>query len=1233
MNDVGKLKQLAVCFYGSSGENEDEILPKYRTLINQIASNILSLDFNRFKVITGGYHGIMFLIADAFKQKAKELNKSVQIIGITCDAYPLEDLNSPDYRQYNDINSVNDIVIHTESFPARIQAMIEVADVFIILPGKQGTLSEFLMTAESFGFTIEALKHKKAQIFVHHFWKKLIENKRFFRDVENIDYFKNISEFSVLLRELPYQELKYYKRDFLDLTITDKTVKLEQPFKNYFRNLQNILHGKLTDDPSLQQRLSYYENILAVDFGSVLKDNSSSNSSEGEFITKSTSEYQQYLQEFFEGHNSIMFDAKHSEFEVEYFNGEVIRNPVLKDEGKKGIPVYSEDKDSASFNDWAAFVKLKDYGQTLIWRSITQRGENNSYQLNLSLFLLFNCHLPSRKIEKIRQLTDEFFINVSSRKIADLFEKKEVELTKQATRAAISQVMARNTSHNIGAHVMNKLIGNMAELPMFKFNDEKTNYQSAFQENLKILHEEIKKKTDNDPELEGISDIQREKVLKHRILLEQISYFNNYVKCRMDYLADISFGTPLMQTNKKAYGDLFLELDKVRLLLEHISGLSAWRYKIVFKLNGKELGNENDLLVAIPNDILGTQAFYNILENIIRNSAKHTQKPDDNFLTIFTVNFIDDPNKINCSGEKEKVNILSELIAVEIYDNIPITDTHPIILIEEEKKEYNLKTKKEADNELKSNIDKLVFRQNKKLNEDILQENKLRSSALGLIEMDASAAYLRKRDVSYINHPSYEIEYNDTWSRDSELNRQDNHDPIKLRGINCRHFLKAFKGPSFSYEVKNNSTTQKLEGHCLGYRFFLHRPAVVLVVTDILENTDSEETKKKNKERKAELKKDGIWVVAKKEFKEDLEDKKEGDKIINAGKVYNHEFVLYANDEAEIKPIIEAYKTSLPIRILKVNRIKLATLLDVKEETVQIVSNEVRKPVTQTISDTWEQFCWQEWRKDDKDLFIVPKYEPTPGDYIQAVFLDHLYLPDGTVDSAKIEEAKKIFTSGNYYIEALSSLAQSKLPDFYRITNDIKKDTNEKFKIYGIKVNDFPVLRQKIKEAVFTKVIVIDERIQEAAEHRVFMEIPFKSLYRKMGIVVPDKNTEIDLSDNSYSKDLISKIKVYLGLEKDKQKKIDIQCVLENIEDTDFILIHYSILERMFEKKDINENIKAIADKGINVVITSGRGVPDNLTPKARFVNLSSVITTFIDIRSKYSINYLLNSSRRSNKI
>lgn len=798
---------------------------------------------------------------------------------------------------------------------------------------------------------------------------------------------------------------------------------------------------------------------------------------------------------------------------------------------------------------------------------------NGSYSTEFRLF--------SRMINKLGNIVaDTVFYSHFSNK----------EIKKQATRAAISQVMARNTSHNIGAHVMNKLIGDLSSLALLDFSKiTELNYQSTYEKDLRKLHSDIETGINKDPDLSSLTNGQREKVLKHKILLAQIALFNNYVKCRMDYLADISFGTPLMQTNKYAYEDLFKELDKVRLLLEHISGLDRFKYEIQFTRNGKRFkaskkpditnddgtptedleATEDDLLVAIPNDILGTQAFYNILENIIRNTAKHSDKSkhDEKIPIVFTVNFIDEnSDKKNTDIE----DILNGFIAVEVYDDIEVKET---ITDETQKNEY----KEKVGNELINKIDWLVYSQNKKLNEDILHENKLRSSSLGLVEMDASAAYLRKRDVGLINDDKYNIEHNDSWRNNAAF----------------KYYLKAFN--------KDNH---------LAYRFFLHRPAVVLVVTDA------------NCTNKDKLKKEGIGVVTPDVFKKELE----------AGKVYPHEFVVYEKQEKidetqteekiDIPQLIKDYKTSLPIRVLEVEKTKLTELFNKVEKPEEITCNGSIENKTKKVLDFWEEFCWTEW--DTKTLKLT--YDDNFCDYplkgnLKSTNFNHTNKYPNPEVGDETQQNKNVITLNQYfYCDALSSGAQKKLPkcsdiDYYK-TTVLRKDV---------------VVRDKVGESIMSRILVIDERIQENAKGK-YINVPLTILYDKTGIIVPEYS-QINLSATSMSPFLVKKIKAlirkYAVTENQKTNGKD---TLNP--DFDFMLIHYSILERMFnsDKDEIEKYLKCLG-KYNNVVITSGRGEPDGLPREVRFINLSSIIHALVETRSKYFTNYILHQSRKSSKL
>ena len=377
------------------------------------------------------------------------------------------------------------------------------------------------------------------------------------------------------------------------------------------------------------------------------------------------------------------------------------------------------------------------------------------------------------------------------------------EIHKQATNAAVSQVMARNMSHNIGSHVLNKLVNEKYLRNFIKGRVKKINYYA----------DEIDLSTSYD----------------------QIAKFNNYIRCRIDYLSDMSFSVPIMQTTKKAYSDIYKGIDRVLLLLENITGLSNFKYSITFeKIVGGEvikLTEQNDYSLAIPNDVLGCQALYNIIENIIRNTAKHRidkEKPK----TVFTVRIREIDFDESILNDTHLTKEYQEHCCIEIFDDIDLTDV----------------CEHESDGKLIPYIKWLCKAQNKIINDPILDlNNKLRASSLGLIEMEASAAYLRQLEVNLIDDPEYKV-----------LNNLDYFNASKKLDI-----LKAVI-------IENNSEKY------LGYRIFIKKPQEVLIVTDNQQIISAD--------KKSELHRDGVWIVSIKEFTTHIHENK---------RVYNHQFVIH----------------------------------------------------------------------------------------------------------------------------------------------------------------------------------------------------------------------------------------------------------------------------------------------------------------------------------------------------
>lgn len=685
------------------------------------------------------------------------------------------------------------------------------------------------------------------------------------------------------------------------------------------------------------------------------------------------------------------------------------------------------------------------------------------------------------------------------------------ETLNQSIKAAIAQVMARNSSHNIGSHVLNNLTDG-STLSKITYYECKS-YQPLSE--LKDLKEESK-------------------------IINQLALFNNYVKCRMDYLADITFGTPVMHTNKKVYTELYKDFDRVRLLLDNISGLSKnFPFEIKFTLNGNAITTENDFCIALPNDLLGSQAFYNIIENVIRNTAKHNQTKLGT--TIFTINLKEITDDLN------KVADIELLYEVEIFDDIKITGekifTQNEIQIQQK---YHQKTLTDK-NVAVTKINWLVFCQNEQLNLSVLDEkhnNQLRNSSLGLLEMEASAAYLRKLDIANIEDDAFEVEY------DNKFNNK--HGSINI--------LKAIN--------KNGA---------LGYRFFVSKPTEFLFVGDFNEITLG---------RYTELLKMGIWFRTADDFKKEV--KKE------SGTVFNHQFIFHQSVQF-IKDFEKEenrkYKTQLPFRIVELNKKTncLLTLLRTKEVAFKKI----------------EECVWQIWfdkiKGDYKVVNVFTSYQTKhcATNRYNIALLNH----NDSWCQSKIDKAYNKVD----YLEPLSSNAQKTLPYFKnKLTKYLDNDEWDELKMH------------KIFEAAISKILIIDERIQRFANTDYVADnvnAPIKEIFIDTNVFVPDY-TIYPLDADNFKEDRVDNICNYID---------------EQVNNCNFMLIHFGILERMYknEMNTIDSKLKEWATK-TRVIVTSGRGKPkEHLPREVCYVNLSPVLNVFTQTRSKYAMNYLLNQSRQ----
>jgi len=312
---------------------------------------------------------------------------------------------------------------------------------------------------------------------------------------------------------------------------------------------------------------------------------------------------------------------------------------------------------------YAIFSKTKCVPLPVIWNYASNivmayQQEHVSKEIGTGAFLLATSKPLAPYLEdSLKVVLDVFYSKMSIWKWREITKDR---MREKGLKAAVAAIMSRNMSHNIGSHILSSL------------------------------------------GREGIN------AADDRILFQ-------YLQHRMDYIAQISTEMPTWSSPVWFISDLMKRFYMQTHLLEYIGkseGLGAKHWnnngdkgKIVIKIRDKndpdrkyiisdkpnELSsNLNDFQLAIPGGIVGLHAFYTILENILRNSAKHDwkkdspgnpenleitiefeNKPDDEFVNftiydnvsgqkeskdrklhetiniIFSTDFIDDSGKLN----------------------------------------------------------------------------------------------------------------------------------------------------------------------------------------------------------------------------------------------------------------------------------------------------------------------------------------------------------------------------------------------------------------------------------------------------------------------------------------------------------------------------------------------------------------------------------------------------------
>lgn len=272
--------------------------------------------------------------------------------------------------------------------------------------------------------------------------------------------------------------------------------------------------------------------------------------------------------------------------------------------------------------------------------------------------------MPSNCLDEIRNVFHAFKIE---------FQKAKNELAKariqaESIKSAISAIMARNMSHNLGSHFISNTKHYFSNLAEIDTNEQRRKDCRGIRHTLQYIQERM----------DFIATI---------VSTDRFPYGPVNVKSQIfDELTPDEFGG----RHDKATTNFLLDYIVFSEDISKQSNLSSSSIKLSLKLisdNGIKFGGQNKqenqkakeefakLNLAVPGGILGRHAIFTIIENVIRNSAKHDKesipedgltvsiKIDKDYLVIFD-------NKKNANKEIDGAVLKEELN--ERYSKIKI---------------------------------------------------------------------------------------------------------------------------------------------------------------------------------------------------------------------------------------------------------------------------------------------------------------------------------------------------------------------------------------------------------------------------------------------------------------------------------------------------------------------------------------------------------------------------------
>jgi len=464
---------------------------------------------------------------------------------------------------------------------------------------------------------------------------------------------------------------------------------------------------------------------------------SKENIKKGLIVESSTKEYNSIVSKFL-GTGKTLVSIQMAESE-KFFKYTIRNNPNFENK------VYEYRIDEFSLSEatqyavWSELISKSNYCYTDVWISFNNLIKNKGIYLNTFITLnLSDEALVEGFIHNFSNVLKVFYFDFL---IDIVMAEWSASLTREAIKSAKAAIMGRNMSHNLGSHVLYYLRQH------FNLDVDMLN-QLLY--NLEFVDK------GNDNVQIGLKGINTNLIAKSQLelpFLKGIGTFMAYLQERQDFIAAVatdyvpSFTTVNFKDfvidnftkDKKALRHSGQTKQEENILLKYIA--KSEDVDVEIKFQGEYLGDKigfnsdgktvYDFYLDMPGGILGRQAFYSILENIIRNAAKHSKRIDER--TSLELNIkIQDPTIDSCYESATQGNLNAwkdKYYWVTIIDNCISSDI------------------------IADNI-------NKSLQKPLIDENfKLIEDSKGIKEIMISALWLCGSSVSDLEKPEDRLKY------------------------------------------------------------------------------------------------------------------------------------------------------------------------------------------------------------------------------------------------------------------------------------------------------------------------------------------------------------------------------------------------------------------------------------------------------------------------------------------